>query len=301
MNRLTPFQKIVSYGLLTVFTLVFLVPFLWVFLTSIKADRDTFTLPPKLFPVAMTVEEYDTAQKAGELSPIVATYGFAPTAEHYRRAFVEFPFLPYLRNTVIIVFGTTIGVLLSCAAGAYAFACLRWPDRGWIFGLVIATMLLPFQVTLIPQFMLFRSLGWVNTSLPLIVPFFFGAPFYLFLLRQFFVTLPRDLFEAARIDGAGELRILTQIVIPLSKPALITVALFAAMMAWNDFFGPLIYLSSENQKTLAVGLQGMVSEYMSEWGLLMAAGTVMIVPIVILFFIAQRYFIEGITMTGMKG
>ncbi len=300
MNRMTPLRKAVGCGLLSAFAFVFLVPFLWIFMTSVKTDADAFTLPPKLFPVAMSVDEYRAAEEAGELGPLARKYGFAPTLEHYRRAFAEFPFLLYLRNTLVIVFGTTIGVLLSCTAGAYAFACLRWPDRGWIFGLVIATMMLPFQIMLIPQFMLFRSFGWIDTALPLVVPFFFGAPFYLFLLRQFFVTLPRELFEAARIDGAGEARILAQIVVPLSKPALITVALFAAMGAWNDFFGPLIYLSSEGQKTLAVGLQGMVNDYLNEWGLLMAAGTVMIVPIVVVFFFAQRYFIEGVSMTGMK-
>lgn len=231
----------------------------------------------------------------------LARYGFPITLENYRRTFVEFPFFLYLRNTMVIVVFSTIGTLISCMVAAYAFGCLRWPDRDRVFFIVLATMLLPYQVTLIPMFLLFRELGWVNTLLPLIVPQFFGVPFFIFLLRQFFITLPRDLFEAARIDGAGEVTILWRIVLPLSKPALLTVTIFAAMFAWNDFLGPLIYLSSESKKTLAVGLQSMVSQFGTEWGLLMAAGSVMIIPVLVLFFFAQRYFIEGITLTGMKG
>jgi len=298
---MTPLQKTISYALLTVFTLVFLVPFLWVLMTSIKADADSFTLPPKLFPVLMTSDEFAAAKEAGDLSNLSATYGFVPTLEHYRRALFEFPLFTYLRNTVLIAVLSTLGILVSCSAAGYSFACLRWPDRGWIFAIVIGTMLLPFQITLIPQFILFRWLGWINTPLPLIVPLWFGVPFFIFLLRQFFITLPRELFEAARIDGAGEWRILTTIVMPLSKPALITVGIFAAMNAWNDFFGPLIYLSSEGQKTLALGLYSLTSEYLTEWGLLMAAGVLMILPVVAVFLVAQRYFIEGITMTGLKG
>jgi len=293
--------KLLHRGLLVGLATVFLVPFAWVLLTSVKRDKDTFVLPPRLFPVAMTGEQFDAKAKAGELSPIVAKYGFAPTAEHYRRGVREFPFLRYMRNTLLIVVLSTIGTVLSCAAGAYAFGCLRWPDRDWIFAVVLGTMLLPSQIVVIPQFMLFRAFGWIDTPLPLVVPAFFGVPFTIFLLRQFFVTLPRDLFEAARIDGAGELRILAQIVAPLSKPAMLAAAIFAIMGAWNDFFGPLIYLSSESQKTLAVGLQGMVSAFVNEWGLLMACGAMMIAPVVALFFVAQKHFIEGIAATGMKG
>jgi multiple sugar transport system permease protein len=288
-------------GTLATLAAVFLVPFLWVLLTSVKRDQESIVLPPRVVPVAMSPTTFDAKREAGELSPLVAKYGFPPTGEHYVRAVREFPFLLYMRNTLLIVVLSTIGTVLSCAAGAYAFGCLRWPDRDWIFAVVLGTMLLPSQITIIPQFMLFRSFGWIDTVLPLVVPAFFGVPFTIFLLRQFFVTLPRDLFEAARIDGAGELRILAQIVVPLSKPAMLAAAIFAIMGAWNDFFGPLIYLSSESTKTLAVGLQGMVSENVAQWGLLMACGTMMIAPVVALFFVAQRHFIEGIAATGMKG
>lgn len=286
---------------LVALAVVFVGPFLWVLMTSIKRDRESIVLPPRVVPVAMSPETFDRKAEAGELSPFVAKYGFPPTAGNYLRAVQEFPFLLYLRNTLLIVVLSTIGTVLSCAAGAYAFGCLRWPDRDWIFAVVLGTMLLPSQIVVIPQFMLFRTFGWIDTPLPLVVPAFFGVAFTVFLLRQFFITLPRDLFEAARIDGAGELRILAQIVVPLSKPAMLAAAIFAIMGAWNDFFNPLIYLSSESSKTLAVGLYGMVTEYNVEWGLLMACGTMMIAPVVVLFFLAQRHFIEGIAATGMKG
>lgn len=315
MNHQTPLEKILVHLALIVLVIIFILPFFWILQTSIKKDRDIFAVPPKFIPLLVIdgeqVEAAPGAEEdlaAAEMAPsqseeagFLETYGFAVTFEHYRRAFTEFPFFLYLWNTVVIVVGSTIGTLFSCSLAAYAFACLRWPDRGALFAIVLATMLLPYQVTLIPVFILFRELGWVNTLLPLIVPAFFGAPFFIFLLRQFFIGLPTDLLEAARIDGAGEFKILYDIVLPLSKPALLTVMIFAAMFAWNDFLGPLIYLSSEEKKTLAVGLQSMVSQHGSEWGLLMAAGSVMIIPILVLFFFAQRYFIEGITLTGMKG
>jgi multiple sugar transport system permease protein len=162
-------------------------------------------------------------------------------------------------------------------------------------------MLLPGQVTLIPTFTIFKTLGWIGTSLPLIVPHFFGGAFSIFLLRQFFLTIPHELSDAARIDGCGEFGIYRRVVLPLSRPALATVGLFTFIGAWNDFLGPLLYLNDERTYTLSMGLQRFVSQHGAEWSMLMAASTIMTVPIIILFFLAQRTFIQGITMTGIKG
>lgn len=301
MNHESKLQKLIQYVLLYSLACIFIVPFFWILQTSFKSDDQIFAVPPKLIPVRMSAEGYREEAAAGELSAFEATWGYGVTLHNYKRAFTEFPFFRYLLNTTVIVVFSVLGNLLSCAFVGYAFACLRWPDRNALFLLVMATMLLPYQVTLIPVFILFRNLGWVDTLLPLIVPQFMAPPFFVFLLRQFFISIPSEMLEAGRIDGASELRIMSQIVLPLSKPALLTVGIFSAMFAWNDFLGPLIYLNSEKSKTLAVGLQSMVSQYGTEWGLLMAAGVVMIVPVLILFFFAQRYFIEGITLTGTKG
>lgn len=301
MNKQTPLQSLLYHILLVALAAVFILPFFWILQTSIKTDDQIFSIPPKLIPVSTSAEEYRADLEAGNLSDFEEKWGYGITWNNYRRAFTEFPFFRYLLNTTIIVVFSVLGNIFSCAIVAYSFACLRWPDRDLIFVAVIATMLLPYQVTLIPVFMLFRELGWIDTLLPLIVPQFLAPPFFVFLLRQFFITIPMEMLEAGRIDGASEWRILVRIVMPLSKPALLTVAIFSAMFAWNDFLGPLIYLNSEESKTLAVGLQSMVSRYGTEWGLLMAAGTVMIIPVLILFFFAQRYFIEGIALTGTKG
>jgi len=301
MNSPSRLGPILLPALMFVLLAVFVLPFFWVLETAFKPDTQIITLPPKWIPVAMSPETYAAREKAGELGPVEARYGFAPTLFHFRRVFAEYPFFRWVWNTLVIVVLSTAGSLISCTMAAYAFARLRWPDRKLIFAILLGTMMLPFQVTLIPLFVLFKHLGWVDTPLPLIVPAYFGAAFFVFLLRQFFATLPGELLEAARIDGAGEWFILTRIVVPLSKPAMLTVAVFSAMWAWNDFLGPLIYLSSEEQKTLALGLQAMVSQYGTEWGMFMAAATVMILPILLLFFFAQRYFIEGIALTGLKG
>lgn len=265
-----------TYVIITVLSVVFIAPLLWILSTSVKPDEQIFRMPPVLIP-----------------HPITFT--------HYIKAFTELPFFLYLRNTLIIVIFSTIGVTVSSSLVAFSIARLRWPDRTLVFFIVLATIMLPPQVTMIPIFILFRQLGWIDTLLPLIVPFFFGHAFFIFLLRQFFLTLPGELIESARIDGASNFRIFLQIFVPLSKPAILTVILFSSMWAWNDFMGPLIYLSSEKMKTLALGLASLQSQYGTEWGMLMAAASVMTVPIIILFFFAQRYFIEGIALTGLKG
>ena len=265
------FTHVALIGLL----MVFLGPFAWLVSTSLKTDRAMFRLPPQWIPDPVTLE-------------------------HYTKAFTEFPALRYAANTMVIVVFGTIGTLISCSMAAYAFSRLRWPDRGVIFSLLLATMMIPAQVTMIPVYVMFSKIHWVDTFLPLIVPAFFGNAFFVFLLRQFFMTIPEELLEAARLDGASEWRVFWQVVLPLSKPALLTVMIFSVLRGWNDFLGPLIYLSSENNRTLALGLAHLHGVQSTEWGLLMAAAMVMLLPALALFFVAQRFFIEGIALTGTK-
>lgn len=255
--------------------IAFLGPFFWLVSTGFKTNAMMFKLPPQWIP-----------------NPV--------TLEHYEKALLEFPTLKYMGNTLIIVVCNTVGTLVSCSMAAYAFSRLKWPDRGLIFSLLMATMMVPFQVTMIPRFIMFTKLGWVDTFLPLIVPWFFGNAFFIFLLRQFFITIPEELLEAARLDGASEWRVFWQIVLPLSKPALLTVMIFSVLRAWNDFLGPLIYLTSEKNRTIALGLAHLRGVQVTEWGLMMAAALLMVLPALLLFFVAQRFFIEGIALTGTK-
>jgi multiple sugar transport system permease protein len=267
--------NLVLFCVVSILGLLFFLPFLWIILTSFKPESQIVRIPPEWIPAPFTLE-------------------------NFTRALVRFPLLVYTKNTLIVVVFSTLGVLLSSSLVAYSLSRLNWPDRNLLFYIVVATLMIPGPVIMIPVFTLFKNLGWVNTLYPLIVPAFFGNAFFIFLLRQFFMTLPQDLFDAARIDGAGELRCYATIALPLSKPALLTVIIFAGLGAWNDFMGPLIYLSSEEMKTLALGLQSLKAQYNTEWGLLMAASTLMTVPVIVAFFFAQRYFIEGITLTGLK-
>ena len=184
---------------------------------------------------------------------------------------------------------------------AYGFARIRWPGRDLLFFLLVATMMLPGQVTMIPVFAVFRALGWVDTIYPLVVPHWLGTAFFVFMLRQFFMTIPLELSDSARIDGCSEWDIYRRVILPLSRPALATVGLFAFINAWNDFGGPLLYLNDERKATLSLGLQQFVSQHDAEWSLLMAASALMTLPIVLIFFFAQRTFIQGITLTGIKG
>ncbi len=270
-------KRLVIYALTAVLLAVFLMPFAWMASTAFKQTEEIFVFPPNVIPDS-------------------------PTLENFRRAlFGDFPFFLYLRNTLIITVLASCGFTLSSALVAFSLSHLRWPDRSIVFAALMATMMIPGQILLIPHFLIFRNLGWIDTLLPLVVPPFLGGAFYIFLLRQFFLTIPTSLIESARIDGARSFRIFWQIVIPLSKPALITVLIFSVVASWNDFMGPLIYLSSESTKTLAVGLADMRGQYRTDWGLLMAAAVMMSTPIMILFFVAQRAFIEGISLSGLKG
>lgn len=221
---------------------------------------------------------------------------------NYIRAFQSMPVLLYTRNTIIITSLCILGYLLSGSLVAYAFSRLRWYGRDLCFMILLGTMMLPAQVTIIPLFVLFRNLGWLNTYYPLIVPSYLtGWPFFIFLMRQFFLTVPQELTEAAQVDGASHFFIYSRIVLPLAKPALASVAIFAFFLHWNDFFGPLIFLTEEGKSTLALGLAIYAGKHPSEWGILMAMSVAMLIPTTVVFALCQRYFVEGITMTGLKG
>ena len=220
---------------------------------------------------------------------------------NYPEALRTVPFAIYLRNTLFLCAATVFGAVLSSAVVAYGFARMRFRGRDALFYLMISTMALPAQVTMIPTFALFRWLGWYGTYLPLIAPAFCGNAFFIFLMRQFFGTIPEELSEAARIDGCGEWRILWRVLLPLSKPALATCALFQFLGTWNDFLGPLIYINDPSNYTLAYGLQQFMSSYGGKWAQLMAGACIFTIPIIILFFFAQRTFIQGIATTGSKG
>ncbi|RKX33490.1 MAG: carbohydrate ABC transporter permease [Verrucomicrobia bacterium] len=208
----------------------------------------------------------------------------------------------YLKNTLILCFLTVIGTVFSSSLAAYGFSRIQWRGRNKVFLVALATMMIPFPVVMVPIYCMFRWLGWIGTLRPLWVGSFFAGAFNVFLLRQFFMTIPKDLSDAARIDGCSELRIYWQIMLPLCRPALMVVALFQFMFTWNDFLGPLIYLTDQKTFTLALGLQFFQSQHGgTEWHYLMAASTLVTLPIIVLFFFTQKTFIEGISMTGLKG
>jgi multiple sugar transport system permease protein len=282
--QLTPVQRLAAYLALIVLSILPLLPLVWMVSTSLKADSQIF--PPE-------------GQSAGavtlaRLIPNPVKWG------NYPEALSAIPFLTYLRNSLFLCAVTVCGAVLSSAIVAYGFARLQFKGKQPLFLLMIATMVLPGQVTMVPLFALFRWLGWYGTYLPLTVPTFCGVPFYIFLMTQFYRTLPEELSEAARVDGAGEWRIFRQILLPLSKPALATCALFQFLATWNDFFGPLLYINDATRYTLAYGLQQFLGTHSAMWGPLMAAATLFILPIILLFFFAQRTFIQGIATTGGK-
>jgi multiple sugar transport system permease protein len=247
----------------------------------------------------------DLAGRSRDVVPEAAIASrIAPRWENFPRAIRAMRHFPrYLANTLVLCLLNVAGTVLSSALVAYGFARLEWRWRDPAFALLLATMMIPFPVTMVPLFGLFRWLGWIGTLRPLWVGSFFASAFNVFLLRQFFRTIPKELSEAARIDGCGEFRIFWQVVLPLCRPALIVVALFTFMGTWNDFLGPLIYLTDERDYTLALGLRAMQTTGGGgiEWNYLMAASTLMILPVITLFFLAQRSFVEGIALTGTKG
>lgn len=269
-------QTVLSHVVLGLLSVICIIPFYWLVATSLKADMQVHAMPPVWIP-----------------HPIEWA--------NYPRAMRYIPFLHYMENTIYICVVSVFGTVLSCSLVAYSFSKIKWPGRDGVFVLVLATLMLPAQVTMIPVFAIFRWLGWIGSYKPLIVPCFLGSAFYIFLLRQFFMSIPQELSDAAKVDGASEFRIYRMIILPLSKPALITVGLFTFIGSWNDFLGPLLYLNDDSKYTLSLGLQQFVGQHGQEWQLLMAAATVMVVPVIVVFMIAQKWFVKGITLTGIKG
>jgi multiple sugar transport system permease protein len=272
--------RIVVWLILCLGSILMLLPVAWLVSTSLKQPGQIFRYPPEWIP-----------------HPVMWS--------NYPDALTAMPFDRYYLNTAIITILNIVGLLLSATLGAYAFARLRWPGRDLIFWILLATLMLPQAVILIPRYVEFREFGWIDTWKPLIVPNFFAAGtgnmFHVFLLRQFFRSIPRELSDAARVDGASEFRIYWQIILPLTRPALIVVTIFTFLDNWNNYLEPLIFLTSPDKFTVALGLSTFRGLYSTQWHLLMAASTVMIVPVVVLFFVLQRYFVRGVVLTGMKG
>ncbi|MEZ4865486.1 MAG: carbohydrate ABC transporter permease [Caldilineaceae bacterium] len=272
------FWLTITYGALAGLSLLFLIPLLWLFVASLMPLEQIGKWPIEWIPNPVQWENYSKAL----------------TFWHFGRSF---------QNTSVITGLSVIGELLSCTLVAYGFARLRFPGRDTLFVILLSTMMLPFAVRMVPLYIGFSKLGWVNTFLPLIVPAFFANPFFVFLLRQFFMTIPEELIDAARIDGSSELGIWARIILPLSGPAVIVVAIFSFQAAWNDFLGPLIYLNDERMHTLALGLytfKAMPGQG-SLYNQMMAASVLMVLPMLVVFAIFQRYFVQGVTLTGLKG
>ncbi|MHB0858345.1 MAG: carbohydrate ABC transporter permease [Anaerolineae bacterium] len=269
-------MRFLHYLALIALGVVFGFPFYWLVTTSLKINTQLFVVPPVLFP-----------------NPV--------NWANYPKLFEYLPFHRFILNTVIITVLTIGGVVFSCPLAAYSFARLRWPVRNVAFMGILATLMLPEQVTLIPQYLLFKNFGWIDTWQPLWVPAWFGSAFYIFLLRQFFMTIPNELEDAAKIDGAGYLTIYRRIMLPLVMPALAAVVVFSFIGSWNNFLGPLIYVNTTMKMPISLALRLFQSLHDAEYGLMMAASTIATLPIVLLFFFAQRYFIQGIVLTGIKG
>lgn len=269
-------QTAAAYAVLIVGCIISLIPFFWMVTSSFKDPSKVFADPPQWWP-----------------DPWLWS--------NYSKAFEKMPFALYTWNTVKITATCLVGQLLSCSLVAFGFARMRFPGRDVLFVVLLATMMLPAQVTMIPVFKIFATLGWYDTFLPLTVPAFFGSAFFVFLLRQYYMTIPHEMDEAARIDGASTWQVYWQILLPQAKPALATVAIFSFMAHWNDFLGPLIYISTPAKRTLALGLYAFQGQYSTDWNYLMAASTVVMLPLLVLFFAAQRYFIQGVVISGVKG
>lgn len=276
-------MTVLTHVALVSLSMVFIFPFLWLLDTAVKPINETMKQPPVWIPSKFEFNNFWEAINYGS-----DKVGYIP-------------FLVYAENTVMLAILVVTGTVISNAVVAYSFARLRWPGRDLIFAITLATMMVPFPVLMVPTFTIFKSLGWVGTYRPLWVPAWFGSAFSIFLLRQFFKTIPSELSEAAKIDGAGEWTIFRAIVLPLTKPALSVVALFSFMGTWNDFMGPLIYLLRQETFTLSLGLEFYHSKAGgTQWNLLMAATCIVILPVLVVFFFCQKQFIKGISITGIK-
>ena len=265
-----------AYVALTAISATMLLPFFWLVSSSFKSMSELFSIPIRWWIWPLHGSNYSSALHA-------------------------IPFWTELRNTVFLSFSIVIGAILSSSFAAYGLAKIVWPGRRILFGILIATMILPGIVTFIPTYLIFRDLGWLGTYLPLIVPSFLGTPFYIFVFRQFFLTIPDSVSEAARMDGASELRIFVQIIMPLSKPAVTAVSILTFVGAWTDYLGPLIYLNNPSQWTLSLGLSAFLNTHTAAWNLLMAAAVVFTLPMIVIFFAGQRYFMQGISFSTDVG
>lgn len=290
-RRSPAWQRGLAHVALIALSIPFILPLIWMITTSLKGDGQIF----------MTGGHSTSALSMQNILPNPVKWA------NYSAAIHAVPFGVYLRNTLMLCLLNVVAAVISSALVAYGFARLKFKGRDVLFFIMISTMALPQEVTMVPIFTLFRKLGWYGTFLPLIIPYFAGNALFIFLLKQFFQTIPEELAEAARIDGASELRIWWQIMLPLAKPALATVALFQFLYTWNDFFGPLLYLNDPSKYTLAYGLQQLMASYGGDsmsytgnWAQLMAGSCIFTIPIIILFFLAQKTFIQGIATTGGK-
>ncbi len=268
--------RIALYTIMLIVSAIFLLPFIWMVSTSLKTPLQVFVNPPEWIPNPFQFNNYvDAVQRID--------------------------YLRYTLNTLFIAVLSVVGSIMSASMVAYSVSKIKWALSKPIFGIVLGTMMIPYQVTMIPMYIIWRNLGLMGSFWPLIIPSFLGGSYYIFLLRQFYMTIPNSLMEAATIDGANEGRIYLSVMLPLVRPALTSVGVFTFLASWSDFLGPLLYINKKEQFTLSLGLYSYVSEHFVEWHLLMAASVIFVVPIVILFFFAQKQFIEGITVTGMKG
>jgi multiple sugar transport system permease protein len=267
--------EVASHAMLIAVSIMFLIPVVFITLTALMTDRQARTASVIPHPFQWS---------------------------NFTDVFERIPLLKYTFNTATIATLATVGVVLSCIPVAYALSRMKWKGRDATFVVVLSTLMLPVQVTIVPLYILFVRFGWIGTMRPLIIPLFFGDAFTIFLLRQFFLTIPSELSDAARVDGASEFQIMTRVIVPLAKPAIAAVALFQFLYSWNDFFSPLLYLiQNPDAWTLSIGLSEFKGQFHVEWNMIMAASVLFVLPVIVLFFLAQRAFIEGVTLTGTKG
>ncbi|MEF2639503.1 MAG: carbohydrate ABC transporter permease [Lachnospiraceae bacterium] len=271
-------SKFLSYFLVILVALIVILPFLWMIVSAFKSQRELFAYPPSFFPKNWKVENFVEAATRGSIS-----------------------FLRMFLNTMMIAVPTTVFNIIFSSMAGYAFARLRFPFRNAIFMMFIASMMVPYAITLIPRFLLFKDLGFYDTYIPLIVPVMFGTAFSIFLTRQFFMTLPKELEEAAIVDGCSHFRIWAQIFMPLTKPIIATLAVFQFQSSYNDFLGPVIYISSDVKFTVQMGLNSFRNSFSTRYDLIMAGSIMALIPVVILFICCQKYIVRGIVMGGVKG
>lgn len=269
-------KRVLAYLIMTLGALTMIIPFLWMLSTALKKPGQIFTMPPQWIP-----------------KPVVWS--------NFAKAWSSLPFAQFSSNSFKIAILTTLGALLSCSWAAYAFARLRFPGRDALFAVILATMMIPGQITMIPIFIVMKYLGWYDTHLPLWVPSFFGSAFGTFLLRQFFFSLPEELDDAAKIDGCNPFEIYWKIYLPLSKPALATLGVLTFLSSWNGLLGPVIYLKTIEKFTLMIGLSFFQGQYTTDYSLLMSGSIISLIPIILLYMVAQKYFVQGIALSGIKG